>query len=284
MKRLRGRLLKVNLIKAFLYPIQSFRRLLVAWLIVPLGLLMLAPPLVLGVGLSLGLSKDWWHAGGYTAAVIALIFFVGMIPGTFLTGYLLRARRMVADGNHTMPAWNALRHMFWQGGEMDTLIFLVGAPFSACLWTGLASIGGTLALWGYERTWGTFWAALAGSGVAVMLFAAAAFCWLLMQFFGPIASLRLALGKSVLAALSPGGMLGDIRKGWFCYVLAVGILAAAGLLFSLAQTAFPPLILLNYPVQVYLQLVWASVLGQYARGYLGHETPASDSFQTPAVA
>jgi len=277
MLRLRSRLLRVNLVKAFLYPVQSFRRLLVAWLIVPLGLLMLAPPLVLGVGLSLGLSKDWWHAGGYTAAVVALIFFTGMIPGTFLTGYLLRARRMVADGNHTMPAWKGLRRMFWEGGEMDTLIFMVGAPFSACLWTGLASVGGTLALWGYQRTWGTFGAALAGSGVALMLFTMAAFCWVLMQFFGPIASLRLALGNSVLGSLAPGGMLSDIRKGWFCYLLAVAILALAGLLFSLAQTACPPLILLNYPVQVYLQLVWASVLGQYARGYLGYQPDATQS-------
>ncbi len=272
-------LLRVNLVKAFFYPLLSFKRLLIAWLIVPLGLLMLAPPLVLGVGLSLGLSKDWWHAGGYTVGVLVMLFFVGVIPGTFLTGYLLRARRMVAEGIHTMPPWTGLRKMFVEGGEMDTLIFMVGAPFSACLWTGIASVGGTLALFGYQRTWATFGAALAGSGVAIMLFAGAAFCWILMQFFGPIASLRLATGHSVTSALSPRGMLSDIRKGWFCYLLAVVILAAAGLLFSLAQGAVPPLILLNYPVQVYLQLVWASVLGQYARGYLR----PSASFQPAPV-
>lgn len=279
---MRNILLKVNLVKAFLYPLLSFKRLLVAWLIVPLGLLALAPPLVLGVGLSLGLSKDWWHAGGYTVGVLVMLFFVGMIPGTFLTGYLLRARRLVAEGNHTMPPWSSLRNMFVEGGEMDTLIFMVGAPFSACLWTGVASVGGTLALFGYQRTWATFGAALAGSGVALMLFAGAAFFWVLMQFFGPIASLRLATGHSVTSALSPGGMLRDIRKGWFCYFLAVLILALAGLLFSLAQGACPPLILLNYPVQVYLQLVWASVLGQYARGYLGYR-PDSGSVQPAPV-
>lgn len=264
----RLKLFRVNLVKGFLYPLLAFRRLLVAWLVVPLGLLAVAPPLVLGVGLSLGLSKDWWHAGGYTALVVALVAVVGLIPGTYLTGYLLRARRMVAEGNHSMPAWNDLNAMFADGSRMDTLIFLVGAPFSACLWMGIASAGGTLALFGWERTWETFGAAILGSGMALMLFALAAFFWVLMQFFGPIASLRLALGKGPLAALSLRGMLADIRKGWGSYLICCVVLSLAGLLFSLAQTAFPPLILVNYPVQVYLQLVWASLLGQYARAYL----------------
>lgn len=262
------RLMRVNFPKAFLYPVGSIKRLLVAWLVVPVFLALLAPPLILGVGLSLGLSKDWWHAGGYSLGVLALIVFLGLIPGTFLTGYLLRARRMVAEGIDHMPPWNGFRKLLADGGEMDTLIFLVGAPFSACLWGGLASVGGTLALWGYERSWQTFGAALLGSGLGLSLLAGALFFWILMQFFGPIASLRLAVGHPVLQALSLGGMLRDIRKGWFTYLTAVVLISLAGMGFTAAQTACPPLILVNYPVQVYLQLVWASILGQYARGYL----------------
>ncbi len=106
---------------------------------------------------------------------------------------------------------------------MDTLIFMVGRPFSACLWTGIARRGrhtGPLGL--TNGTWGTFGAALAGSGVALMLFAMAAFFWMLMQFFGPIASLRLALGGSVTGALSPGGMLRRHPQRLVLLLAAVG--------------------------------------------------------------
>ena len=93
------------------------------------------------------------------------------------------------------------------------------------------------------------------------------------MLLSPIASLRLALGQTPMQALSPRGMARDIGKGWFDYLLCCGVIWGISIAFGAAQSAFWPLIVVSFPVQVYLQLVWASMLGQYAQAYLLESNP-----------
>ena len=268
---------RVNLLKGFLYPLTSLKRLAAAWLILPLSLAVLVPPILFGLGV-LGTVSMTLHQGiGFTVAVGLICVLVGAIPFTFLTGYLLRCRKCVIAGETQLPAWNRWGEMLSDGGRMDTLALMIGVPTAVLFWSGVGVFGLSLKNLHDHHTWGAAALALLGSG-AGLGFLLCAFCvWLVVMFFSPIASLRLAQGHSPLAALSLRGMLKDIARGWFDYLLCCCLVWGISVLFSIAQTAFWPLIVVSFPVQVYLQIVWASLLGQYARAYATSSSPQPTS-------
>lgn len=258
---------RVNLLKGFLYPLTSLKRLVAAWLILPLSLAVLVPPILLGMGVLGTVSMNLQQGIGFTVAVALVCLLVGAFPFTFLAGYLLRCRKCVLDGEDRLPAWNRWGELLSDGGKMDTLAILIGVPTGLLFWSGVGVFGLSIKNLHDHHTWGAAALAVLGSG-AGLGFLLCAFCvWLVVMFFSPIASLRLAQGHGPLAALSLSGMLKDIRRGWFDYLLCCCLVTALSVLFSLAQTAFWPLVVVSFPVQVYLQIVWASLLGQYARAY-----------------
>jgi hypothetical protein len=154
---------------------------------------------------------------------------------------------------------------------MDTLAFIIGAPTLGFFWGGVASLAGPMALAVHERTWQTIALALLGSSAGLVFLLLALCCWALVLLFSPMATLRLALGKGPLEALSPKGLLADIRKGWGDYLMCCVLVGALSMGFTAAQTAFPLLIVVSFPMQVYLQLVWSYLLGGYAKAYLGDQ-------------
>lgn len=258
----------VNLLKGFLYPLSSPKRLLAAWLILPLSLAVLVPPVLFGMGVLSTVSMSLKQGLSFTLLVGLVCLVIGAFPFTFLAGYVLRCRKEVIAGQPGLPPWNRWDDLLSGGGHMDTLALIFALPTLLLFWSALTAVGMTAKNLYDQVSWGAVGLAVLGSGAGLGLLACAVIVWFVAMIFSPIASLRVALGHSALGAVSLPGMLGDIRKGWFDYLLCCLVVWGIGMLFSMAQTAFWPLVVVNFPVQVYLQLVWASLLGQYARAYL----------------
>lgn len=268
---------RVNLLKSFIYPLSSFKRLLAAWLILPLSLATLVPPILIGMGVLGTVSMTLKQGLGFTLAVVGVCVVVGAFPFTLLAGYLVRCRQEVIAGNSTLPAWERPGALLADGGRMDTLALLVALPTAAFFWAGVTVVGVSWKNLYDHLSWSSAGLALLGSGAGLAFLLCALVVWLTIMLFSPIASLRLAMGDSPKTSVNPAGMISDIRRGWFDYLICSVVVWVISILFGMAQSAFWPLIVVSYPVQVYLQLVWANLLGQYARAYLlesdGQRTP-----------
>lgn len=262
-------MLRLNFLKALCYPLTAPRRLFVAWLILPMSLALLVPPILAGLGIigTVSLSRD--QGLGVVLGIAATCLVVGAFPFTLLAGYTLRCRRQVIEGNSVLPSWSPLKQLLDDGGRMDALALFVAVPTLALAWGGVAGVGLTVKnLFGHFSL-STLFLAVLGSGTGVVMLGLALLFWVAAMAFTPMASLRLARGSSVRQALSFRGLRQDIRAGFGDYLLCCVLLWGISVLFSLAQAAFWPLMVISFPVQVYLQLVWAHLLGQYARIYLG---------------
>jgi hypothetical protein len=265
-----GSVFRINLWQGFLYPLSSLKRLAAAWLILPLSLTVLVPPILLGLGVLSTVSMSLQQGLGFGLLVGLVCVTVGALPFTFLSGYMLRCRKEVISGNGSeLPPWNRWGDLLAGGGHMDTLALIFALPPLVLFWFALSAVGMSLKNLYDHVSWGSALWALLGSGAGLGLLACAVVVWLVAMMFSPIASLRVALGHSALSAVSPLGMMRDIRRGLGDYLLCCAVVWGIGILFSMAQTGFWPLIVVNFPVQVTLQLVWAHLLGQYARAYLG---------------
>ena len=258
---------RLNLFRAFLYPLTAPRRLLLAWLILPLSLLVLVPPILVGLGLGGALTLNWQQGLGLSLGVVATCVAVGSVPFTALAGYLYRCRQRVMEGENVLPPWAGWRRLFIDGSKMDTLGLILILPSAILLTGGVISVVGPLSNLGSHRDPGSLLLALVGSGTGLMLLLTALLCWLFVLLISPMASLRLARGASPLEALYLEKLFSDIRLGWPDYLLCCLVCWGISLAFQAAQAAFLPLIIVSFPAQVYLQLVWSNLLGQYARAY-----------------
>lgn len=261
---------RINFLQGFLFPSSVPKRLVVAWLILPLSLAVLVPPVLLGLGLGSALEVGASKGLGLTLATLLTCLVVGSAPFTLLAGYLLRCRQWVLQGQGQLPPWQGLKSLFHEGGKMDLLGLLLLTPSLALVGLALLSLGGSLHNLHQHPTWGSFFLALVGSGGGLFLLALALLCYLWVLLISPMATLRLALGESPWQSLQIRPLLADIAPGWLDYLLCCLLVWGLSLAFQLAQAAFWPLILISFPAQVYLQLVWSNLLGQYGRNYLGH--------------
>ncbi len=258
---------RINLIRGFVYPLTDLKRLLVAWLILPLSLLILVPPILAGLGLGGVLTLSFQQGVGLSLGVVATCLVVGSLPFTALAGYLYRCRQRVMQGDNSLPPWSGARRLLIDGGKMDTLGLILVLPSAVLLSGGLISLVGPLSHLGSQRTLGSLILALVGSGTGLMLLLTALLCWLFVLLISPMATLRLARGASPLRALNLDELFGEIRQGWTDYLICCLVCWGLSLAFQAAQAAFLPLIIVSFPAQVYLQLVWAHLLGQYARAH-----------------
>lgn len=256
-------MLRINLIQGFLYPTTGFKRLLAAWLVLPVSLAVLVPPILLGLGLKASTSVNGL---GLTLTILAVCVAVGSLPFTVLAGYLLRCRKQVILGNRTLPSWSG--SLLKDGGGMDALGIWFATPALLLLACAFTSLVGPISNFSSHHTWGAFFLALLGSGAGILCLGAALLYWLFVLLVSPMATLRLALGATPLQAVSLKGILKDIQKGFGDYLLCCLVVWGVSVLFQMAQAAFWPLVLVTFPAQVYLQLVWANLLGQYALVYL----------------
>lgn len=269
------RIFRINLAQGFLYPLTSIKRLLVACLVMPASLAVTLPPILFGLGV-FGLVPLSLRQGiGLTLGLAALCVVVGSIPFTFLAGYMLRCRQRVMQGEATLPPWSPRGDLFQQGGRMDMLALFFGLPVLALFWGGLASVAVPLSHLPGHVGFGSVFLALLGSSAGLVCLLGALVCWLSAMVVSPMATLRLALGSTAWEAVQPGAVLADIRRGWFDYLLCCVLVWGASVLFQTMQAAFFPLIVVAFPAQVYLQLVWANLLGQFARAYLPERIPVA---------
>lgn len=258
---------RINLIRGFVYPLTDLKRLLVAWLILPLSLLVLVPPVLAGLGLGGFLTLNLQQGVGLSLGVVATCVAVGSLPFTALAGYLYRCRQRVMFGENSLPSWSGLRRLLIDGSKMDTLGLILVLPSAVLLTGGLISVVGPLSHLGHQRTLGSLILALVGSGTGLMLLLTALLCWLFVLLVSPMATLRLARGAGPWRALNFDELFAEIRLGWSDYFLCCLVCWGLSLAFQAAQAAFLPLIIVSFPAQVYLQLVWAHLLGQYARAH-----------------
>ena len=259
---------RINLIRGFLYPLTSARRLVAACLMLPLSLAILVPPILFGLTVMGMVNMNLTQGIGFGLGLGCICLVVGAIPFTFLAGYTLRCRKRVIEGESTLPPWNGVGELLSDGGRMDTLAVFFATPTMAMFWFGVASVAAPLTYLGQERTWEALALAVLGSSAGLASFLGALCWWFMAMLISPMATLRLARGHSTIEALSLRGILGDIRKGWLDYLLCCVVTWGISIIFSAAQTAFWPLVIVAFPVQVYLQLVWSYLLGSYARAYL----------------
>ena len=269
------RLFRINLLQGFLYPLTAPRRLLAACLILPISLAVLVPPILFGLGVYGLVPMSLRQGLGLTLGVLLVCVLVGSVPFTFLAGYLLRCRQTVMAGERALPAWQKKRQLFRQGGQMDMLALIFGLPVLILFWGGVASVAVPLSQLPGHVSWGTVLLTLLGSSAGLACLLVALVFWLSALLVSPMATLRLALGETPWRALQPGPLLADIRRGWFDYGLCCVVVWGASLMFQMLQAAFFPLIVVSFPAQVYLQLVWANLLGQFARAYLAERIPAA---------
>ena len=259
---------RINLLQGFLYPLSAPRRLLAAWLVLPVSLAVLVPPILFGLGLGGTLSLDLHQGLGLTLTVLAVCLLVGSIPFTYLAGYMLRCRKQVMNGNSVLPPWSEAGKLLQDGGNMDALGLMFGLPTLFFLGLGLTVLVAPLTHLSTHHTWIAFVLALFGSGAGLLFLSLALMYYLFVLLVAPMATLRLALGSGPWQSVQMTGVLQDIGRGWGDYLLCCILVWGASIAFQLAQGAFFPLILVSFPAQVYLQLVWAHLLGQYARAYL----------------
>jgi len=266
--RMGVKFLRLNFLKAFAYPLSAPRRLLVAWLVLPVSLAVLVPPILFGLGLGGSLSLNLHQGLGLSLGVVGVCVVVGSVPFTFLAGYLLRCRKRVVQGESQLPPWNRPVALFSEGGSMDALGLFFALPTLTLVGLAVTSLVGPLTHLSTHHTWGALGLALLGSGAGLFCLGLALLYYLGVLVVAPMATMRLALGSSAWDAVQMKAVLGDIRRGWGDYLLCCLVLWGISLLFQIAQGAFFPLILVSFPAQVYLQLVWAHLLGQYALAYL----------------
>ncbi len=259
------RIFRINLLQGFLYPTTGFKRLLAAWLVLPVSLAVLVPPILLGLGLKTSTSVQ---GVPLTLTILAVCILVGSLPFTCLAGYLLRCRKQVMQGRTELPPWSGLRSLLKDGGGMDMLGIWFAAPALLLVAFALTSLAGTISNFTSHHTWGTFFFALFGSGAGILCLLLALVYWIFVLLISPMATLRLALGETPFQAVNLNGILRDIGKGFGDYLLCCVLVWGVSVLFQMAQAAFWPLVLVTFPAQVYLQLVWANLLGQYALAYM----------------
>lgn len=259
------RIFRINLLQGFLYPTTGLKRLLAAWLVLPVSLAVLVPPILLGLGLRSSTSVQGLPL---TLTVLAVCVLVGSLPFTCLAGYLLRCRTQVMRGNPQLPAWSGIRSLLKDGGGMDMLGLWFAAPALCLVGLALTSLAGTITNFSNHHTWSAFFLALLGSGAGLFCLLLALLYWIFVLWVSPMATLRLALGSTPFQAVSLKGILEDIGRGFGDYLLCCVLVWGVSVLFQMAQAAFWPLVLVTFPAQVYLQLVWANLLGQYAQAYL----------------
>lgn len=259
---------RINLAEGFLYPLTSWGRLLTACLVLPVSLALIVPPILLGL-MGFGAVPLSLRQGlGMTVAIGLVCLLVGSVPFTFLAGYMLRCRKEVMRGARTLPSWQKRGELFREGGRMDALGLLFALPTMGLFWGGVGSVGLTLSNLHQHASWSAVLLAVLGSGAGLMCLIGALMSWLLAMLVSPMATLRLALGAGPLQSVRPSAWWADVRRGWFDYLLCCVLVWGGSVLFQLLQAAFWPLIVIAFPAQVYLQLVWANLLGQYARAYL----------------
>lgn len=273
--------LRINLAQGFLYPLTSWRRLLAACLVLPLSLLLVVPPILLGL-VSFGVVPLSLRQGlGMTVALGIICVLVGSVPFTYLAGYMLRCRKSVMHGHTTLPPWDKRKSLLSDGGKMDALGLLFAVPTMGLFWGGIASVGLTLTNLHQHASWTAVLLAILGSGAGLMCLVCALIFWILAMLVSPMATLRLALGAGALESVRPGPWLADVRRGWFDYLLCCLLVWGGSVVFQAMQAAFWPLVVIAFPAQVFLQLVWANLLGQYARAYLPDRIPAAqETFTT----
>lgn len=259
------RIFRINLLQGFLYPTTGFKRLLAAWLVLPVSLAVLVPPILLGLGLKTSTSVQGIPL---TLTIFAVCVLVGSLPFTCLAGYLLRCRKQVMQGRSQLPPWTGLRALLKDGGGMDMLGIWFATPAIGLVALALTSLAGTIGNFSNHHTWGAFFIALFGSGAGLLCLLLALIYWIFVLLVSPMATLRLALGATPLQAVSLKGIVQDIGRGFGDYLLCCVLVWGVSVLFQMAQAAFWPLVLVTFPAQVYLQLVWAHLLGQYALAYL----------------
>ncbi len=260
--------MRLNFLQAFLYPASAPKRLLAAWLVLPVSLAVLVPPILFGLGLGGSLSLNLHQGLGLSLTVLAVCILVGSLPFTVLAGYLLRCRKQIIQGQHTLPPWSGLKALLTDGGNMDALGLMFAAPTLVLVACGLTSLVGPITNLTHHHTWGAFFLALLGSGAGLICLLLALIYWMFVLLISPMATLRLALGAGPTQAVRLREVLKDIGRGWGDYLLCCILVWGVSILFQMAQAAFLPLILVAFPAQVYLQLVWAHLLGQYAQAYL----------------
>jgi len=159
-------LFRINLFKGFVYPLTKPLRLLAACLVLPLSLVVLVPPILLGLGVLGTVDMNLKQGLGFTLAVGAVCVLVGAIPFTFLAGYTLRCRKRVIAGESTLPPWSNPRELLSDGGKMDTLALIVGLPTMGLFWGGVTLVAALLTYLNHERTWEAAGLALLGSSAA----------------------------------------------------------------------------------------------------------------------
>ena len=265
---MRDKFFRVNLLQGFLYPLTAPKRLLAAWLVLPLSLAVLVPPILFGLGLGGTMSLSLHQGLGLSLTVLFVCLLVGSVPFTFLAGYLLRCRKQVIAGQSGLPHWQGPKELFMDGSNMDALGLMYGLPTLLLVGVGLTSLVGPITHLSSHHTWGAFFLALLGSGAGLLCLAVALCYYLLVLLVAPMSTLRLALGSGPWQAVRFQSVFSDIGRGWGDYLLCCVLVWGLSIVFQIAQGAFFPLILISFPAQVYLQLVWAHLLGQYARAYL----------------
>jgi hypothetical protein len=138
--------------------------------------------------------------------------------------------------------------------------FLLGVgPFALWFW-GLLTASGALAV--EKARMVTVVTEFVGTLTGVGFIFALLFLGLVVPVLLPMALVRLAVLRSVPAALSPGGILGDIGRSPLHYFLVLAIVWLAHAAVSAVLGWLPFLWL---PVTVYFQLFAAHLLGQYQR-------------------
>jgi len=239
------------------YPFQGVARFLVACVGLPavtmaLVLAVAAIGLIEAEGTDLGVQLK-------TAGAVLLVSGVLVaIPCVVLAGYWLRAVREVAHGATELPAWDERLSLLGDGLAASAVVAVLGiGPFALWFW-GLLAASGALAVEKARMVAVVteFTGTLTGVGFIFALLSLG----LVVPVLLPMALLRLAVQRTVSAALSPGGILGDIGRSPLNYflVLAVVWLGHAGVSAVLGWLPF-----LWLPVTVWFQLFAAHLLGQY---------------------
>lgn len=201
----------------------------------------------------------------------ALVILFGL--GTILTsGYSLRVTRGAAEGMDKLPEWDNWGEILWQG----FILFLV-AMVAFMIPMGLVAFGFGSMIVGLISA-GSHEAAshlVAGAGVGLVAGGIGAILFMIVAFFFPMMSMRVAIHRSFGAAFDFGAVLRDISRiaGEYVVMILVLWLISGAATFALGFLSFIPVLpqLLAAAVGFYMMVVCSHTLGTLYRTRLAQE-------------
>lgn len=213
------------------------------------------------------------EAGAWVKLVVLTLL---SIPFPLYMGYLVDVQKEVAEGNdEKMPNIDDFMGFFFRGLKLFFIVCIFAVPpiTMLCMSFGAGLVGMLTS----AHAGGNLAGAASGVGLGLVGLFATGIVMMVLWIILPMCTLRYATTGSIGAAFDFGGVLSDMGRGPLDYAVILLTMPVVHQVLSWILAFIPLGQLLIWPFSVYLAVVMANLMGQYARIYLSGRTEAPAS-------